>query len=115
MTIRVDPYILIESCQSWKSDLKGLPRIFLIDIYSFLIERSSYYTHEKFRAHKSLEAYTMVVSGWVLNVKFLEIDSQILLTSEVNTSEYIKRCVMSRYIMYTSFCIGERLNETQHA
>ena len=52
----------------------------------------------------------MVVSGWVL-----EIDSHILLTSEVSTSEHTRRCVKSRYIIQKSFCTGETLNETQPA
>lgn len=80
--INCDPYALDSS--AWIMDSKQFPKVFLLDVFFFLIERSSVYTQEKLRAYKSLEAYSMLLSGWVSNVKFLKLNDHYLIFGKVS-------------------------------
>lgn len=65
-TILPDPYALVDS--SWKDDMKLLPNIQWGDLYMYLINTPSEYTHESFKAFKSMEAYNFFVCGHVQDV-----------------------------------------------
>ena len=65
-----DPYALKE----WVDDISKLPSIQWPDIYTYLIDKPSLYTHDKLRAYKSLDAYNYVVCGHVQTVLYTDID-----------------------------------------
>ena len=50
-----------------------LPPIESVDLLSYLVLDTSYYSKEQFKNFKSLEAYTQVVSGFVTYVQGLQI------------------------------------------
>ena len=44
------------------------PEVTYADIYNFLINTTSYCTHEQLKAYKSLDGYNFFVNGWVTNI-----------------------------------------------
>ena len=60
-----DPVILHSN---WSDDVSLLPDITYPDIYHYLIEYPSLFSKESLKAYKSLESYTLFVSGHVQNV-----------------------------------------------
>ena len=67
---RVDPYCSLESSTSTSSSVEWYewPEVMYADIYNFLINTTSYCTHEQLKAFKSLDGYNFFVNGWVTNV-----------------------------------------------
>ncbi|KAJ8977263.1 hypothetical protein NQ317_003964 [Molorchus minor] len=64
--IGIDPYTLnIKQCSDNK---EHYPKITYPDIVNYLLYQKSAYTHEDFKAYKSLEAYKQAVCGWVKKV-----------------------------------------------
>jgi len=84
----VDPYkIHNDATLLWSTNVQELPPINLIDIYDFCITQTSFYTKSELRAYKSLTAYDYFISGHVVDSKFLHLNSNILLISEVYNLE----------------------------
>ena len=44
------------------------PDVLYADIYNYLIETTSEYTHEQLKAYKSLYGYNYFVNGWINNL-----------------------------------------------
>ena len=67
---RVDPYYHLESSTSSSASVEWYewPEVTYADIYKFLINTTSYCTHEQLKAHKSLDGYNFFVNGWVTNI-----------------------------------------------
>jgi len=61
-----DPFNIDD--REWSSDVKFLPDITYLDIWSYLIDTPSDFTKDKLKAYKSLEAYNFFVSGHVQDV-----------------------------------------------
>lgn len=77
----IDPY-KITICND------PLPRnVHYFDIYNYCIEKDSSYTHESFKAYKSLEAFKMYESGWVQSIMFKKITTGSFCVARV-TSEH---------------------------
>ena len=64
--IGYDPYQLKKS--DFSRDLSDLPAIEAMDITSYLVLHTSYYTASQMKAYKSLEAFNYFVCGWVNNL-----------------------------------------------
>lgn len=65
----LDPYTL-------KSEKDPLPRnVGYFDIFNYCINKDSAYTHQSFKAYKSLEAYKMFENGWVQSVMCKKLDN----------------------------------------
>lgn len=69
---------------SWEDDRKKFPSISYFDIYNYCVVRESIYTHEEFRALKSLEGYQFFAAGWVKNVKVKYTDTNAVLVGDVS-------------------------------
>ena len=64
----VDPYYRVESGTSSSFSSVEWPEVTYADIYNFLINTTSYCTHEQLKAYKSLDGYNFFVNGWVTNI-----------------------------------------------
>lgn len=73
----------------WCVDPSSLPDISFADIYVYLIHTPSEFTHEKLKAHKSLEAFNFFICGHVQNIGLKKITNQsyFLLRSSVLPSQ----------------------------
>ena len=63
---RVDPYCHLESSTNSSSssvEWYEWPEVTYADIYNFLINTTSYCTHEQLKAFKSLDGYNFFVNG----------------------------------------------------
>ena len=62
--IAIDPFLI-----SGKNyDVECLPPIESIDLVSYLVLETSFYTKEQFKAFKSLQAYNQLVSEFVQSI-----------------------------------------------
>lgn len=68
----------------WSNNLDLVPDVTYPDIFNYLVLTKSAYTLQEFKAYKSLEAYNFFVSGWISNVKWLDINNNTLVVSEVS-------------------------------
>ena len=90
--IGIDPY----QSQFNKLDLdsqldsKCLPPIDALNVVSFLVLETSFYTKKQFNNFKSLDAYNQVVSGFVSSVKGIIICDQFLVVGKVLHSQRIR-------------------------
>jgi len=50
-------------------DTECLPPIEAMDLLSYLVLETSFYTKEQFKAYKSLEAYNFLVSGFLTSIQ----------------------------------------------
>ena len=65
-----DPYAIKDG---WKDDLQLVPHISWGDIYNYLVNTPSEYTHENLKAYKSLEAFNFFVCNHVQDVFYHEL------------------------------------------
>jgi len=63
--VGIDPFLIPED----QLDADSLPAVESIDLVSYLVLDTSFYTQESFKAFKSLQAYNYVKSGFVESVK----------------------------------------------
>ena len=67
----LEPFLLASKVGS-KNDSQyicDLPPVEATDLVSFLVLETSFVTAKQFKAHKSMEAYNQVVSGWVIHIE----------------------------------------------
>ena len=60
-----DPYGTVEN---WKSDAKLMPNVSWGDMYNYLVNSPSEYTHNNLKAYKSLEAFNFFVCNHVQDI-----------------------------------------------
>ncbi|XP_027140364.1 uncharacterized protein LOC113746909 isoform X3 [Larimichthys crocea] len=72
----------------FSQDRQHLPKIEAVDITSYLVLQTSYYTREQMKAHKSLDSYNFYHNGWIskMGVKRLN-NNNVLLFARVNHSQ----------------------------
>lgn len=82
-----DPYLLPQRAfsavlTSHAAAHPELPNILYGDIYSYLIDRTSYYTKDSLKAFKNLDAYKYFVSGFVQDVHITKttVDKYLILS-----------------------------------
>ena len=78
-----DPYKVLSS-KEWTCDPECLPAISYPDIVNYLVFQVSAFTLEEFRSYKAMDSNKWVVLGWVKDVRSLEINKSILITSRVS-------------------------------
>ena len=88
-----DPYFPLEQkgrvrsseCVEWID----WPSVSYADIYNYLINTPSEYTHEMLKAYKSMDGYNFFVNGWVSNVVVTQIEGRqhYLFTATVKHSQ----------------------------
>ena len=65
-TVLPDPFGITDG--QWESNILLLPDVTFGDLYTYLIETPSEYTHENIKAYKSLEAHNFFLNGHVQDV-----------------------------------------------
>ena len=70
--------------KEWISNPECLPGIAYPDIVNYLVFQVSAFTLDDFKSYKALDSYKWVVLGWVKEVRSLEINKRILITSRLS-------------------------------
>ena len=81
-TVKEDPYLLKKS--DLGEYLNDLPSIDYTDIVDCLVYSTSYLTAKEIKARKSLVAYNIILSGWVLEMAIKHYEEKCLLTGTVS-------------------------------
>lgn len=82
---KFDPYQM-------KNENDSLPRnVGYFDVYNYCILKDSSYTHQAFKAYKSLEVYKMFENGWVQSIICKNISNGSILLSKVSVVSVEKR------------------------
>ena len=76
-----------------------LPPIKVLDLLSYLVLETSYYTNKQFKAFKSLEAYNQMVSGFVASVQGKEIAGKIVVVAKVRHSQRMNDPLVNIWII----------------
>ena len=99
-----DPYMLnmrpgIDACTV-------MPDIQYPDIYNYLINTSSPYTKEEFKAYKSLEGYKYLLAGWVGEISVHAVGDQrdkFILIAKVRHSQSVTAPHLHTWVAATKF------------
>ena len=62
-----DPYEIVGN---WKNDVKLMPDVSWGDMYNYLVNSPSEYTHDNLKAYKSLEAFNFFVCNHVQDIYY---------------------------------------------
>ena len=81
--IRIDPALLVVA----KLDPECIPSIEAADLLSYLVLETSYYTLKQFKAHKSLEAYNQMISGFITSIQGKIISDKFVVVGKVRHSQ----------------------------
>ncbi|KAJ6647934.1 hypothetical protein Bhyg_03159 [Pseudolycoriella hygida] len=100
-----DPY-------NMKSEKKPLPRnVGYFDVYNYCIGKDSAFTHDSFRAYKSLQTFQYFENGWVQSIDCKKITTGFIIVSKVKHSFRLSwkalRCwvaIDSNGIILTAHC-----------
>ena len=93
--VGIDPMLIPEKT----CDSECLPPVESIDVLSFLVLETSYYTKEQFKAFRSLEAYNQLVSGFVSSVKGHKIGDHFIVLGKVKHSQRMNDPLVSLWII----------------
>lgn len=77
--VGIDPFLI----QDEQLDADRLPPVEAMDLASYLVLETIFYTQESFKAYKSLQAYNYVVSGFVQSVKGKLFDGKYVVVGKV--------------------------------
>jgi len=77
--VGIDPFLI----QDEQLDADRLPPVEAMDLASYLVLETIFYTQESFKAYKSLQAYNYVVSGFVQSVKGKRFDGKYVVVGKV--------------------------------
>ena len=92
--IGIDPFLIPDKT----CDTNCLPPVGSIDVLSFLVLETSYYSKEMFKAYRSLEAYNLLVSGFVSSVQGHETGGHFVVLGKVRHSQRINDGLVSLWI-----------------
>lgn len=85
-----------------KLDPECLPPIESVDLLSYLVLDTSYYTKEQFKNSKSLEAFNQMVSGFVTYVQGLQVSDKYVVIGKVRHSQRMNDPPLPVWIICTS-------------
>ena len=101
--IGIDPFIIPES----NLDPECLPPVESIDLVSYLVCETSYYTQEQFKAFRSLQAYNHLVSGFVNSVQAIKIAGKFVVIAKVRHSQKMSDPLVPLWIITESTVQGQ--------
>ena len=68
-------------------DPECLPPVESMDLLSFLVPDTSYYSKNQFKAYRSLQTYNQLVSGFVSSIKGYKIGNKYIVSGKVRHSQ----------------------------
>ena len=80
-------------------DPECLPRVKSMDLLSFLVLETSYYSKDQFKAFQSLQAYNQLVSGFVSCVKGRKIGNSYIVLRKVRHSQKMNNPFVTLWII----------------
>ena len=80
-------------------DMECLPPIKAMDLLSYLVLETSFYTKEQFKAYKSLEAYNFMVSGFLTSIQGCIVADKHVDTGKVRHSQRMNDPLISVWIV----------------
>jgi len=80
------------------------PDVSYPDVYNYLIETTSEYTHEQLKAYKkSLEGYNYLINGWINNMWVLKSDGKaFMFTASVKHSQCLSSTPLKVWVAIKS-------------
>jgi hypothetical protein len=81
--IGIDPFIIPEN----NFDPECLPPVESMDLVSYLVLETSYYTQQQFKAFRSLQAYNQMVSGFIQTVQGQIISGKHVVIGKIRHSQ----------------------------
>ena len=93
MNLKYDPYVLGKNYFDATEKFELWPTVSFPNIYTFLINYPSIYTHKSLAAYKSLEAYKYVTSGLISDVYVKK-----LISEHVSFLVYVQSETWSNYV-----------------
>ena len=81
--VGLDPGTLLNA----RLDPECLLPIEAMDLFSYLVLDTGFYTKEQFKASKSLESFNFLVSGFITNGKGVKISNKYVVTGKVRHSQ----------------------------
>ena len=107
--VGVDPATLLDE----QCDADCIPPVESMDLVSYLVLTTSYYTKEQFKAYKSLQAYNQMVSGFVTNVRGRIVKDNYVVLASVRHSQRMNDALVSVWLItsidgtiLSSHCLG---------
>ena len=93
--VGVDPVTIPDQ----QFDTECLPSIEAMDLLSYLVLETSFYTKEQFKAYKSLEAYNFLVSGFLTSIQGCIVAGKHIVTGKVRHSQRMNDALISVWIL----------------
>ena len=93
--VGVDPVTIPDQ----QFDTECLPPIEAMDLLSYLVLETSFYTKEQFKAYKSLEAYNFLVSGFLTSIQGCIVAGKHIVTGKVRHSQRMNDALISVWIL----------------
>ena len=81
--VGLDPETLLDA----KLDPECLPPIEAMDLFSYLVMDTSFYTKEQFKASKNLESFNFLVSGFITNAQEVKISDKYVVTGKLRHNQ----------------------------
>ena len=80
--VGIDPVLIPDKTY----DPECLPPVESMDLLSFLVLDTSYYSKDQFKDYRSLQSYNQLVSGFVSSVKGQQIGNKYIVSGKVRHS-----------------------------
>ena len=116
-TIEMEPYEFFEDYPEnfEKLEESNCIQVTSPDLYEFLVNRTSFYTHKEIRCYKALEAYNTFISGWTGVPRKCVVNSCTLLMCEVSTVNWTELPNFCENELISVSCItgGDAFNEDE--
>ncbi|KAJ8020713.1 hypothetical protein HOLleu_40374 [Holothuria leucospilota] len=94
-----DPYLIPKSMFTDLAKTTAFPHLQYPDIYHYLVNKTSAYTHETLKNYKSLEAYKYFVAGFVREALVYKNPSNIfIITSKVLHSQRLSEAPLQAWV-----------------
>ena len=79
--------------------MECLPPIEAMDLLSYLVLETSFYTKEQFKAYKSLEAYNLLVSAFLTSIQGCIVAGKHIFTGKVRHSQRMNDALISVWML----------------
>ena len=93
--VGVDPVTIPDQ----QFDTECLPPIEVMDLLSYLVLETSFYTKEQFKAYKSLEAYNFVVSEFLTSIQGCIVAGKHIVTGKGRHSQRMNDTLISVWVV----------------